>query len=104
MAALGMNFRVVPDVVFGLMVPAEEPVIHIGVFVVLLTPCIDYVITFTDIANGDAEQITATTPALMLMQLLLLPVYLWVFMGQQAAEFLEVGPFVEVFVVIIVIR
>jgi len=50
---------------------------------VLLTPCIDYVITFTELAGGDAEQITAATPALMLTQLLLLPVYLWLFMGEQ---------------------
>ena len=101
-AALGMNFVVVPVVVFGLtrFLP-REPVILIGAFIVLLTPCIDYVITFTDLAGGDAEQITAATPALMLVQLLLLPVYLWLFMGQQVAEFIEAGPFIEAFVVII---
>ncbi len=102
LAALGMNFLVVPVVVFGLTRPLpQNPVILVGVFMVLLTPCIDYVITFTDLADGDAEQITAATPALMLVQLLLLPVYLWVFMGQQVAAFIEAGPFIEAFVVII---
>ena len=102
LAALGMNFIVVPVVVFGLtrFLP-QEPVILVGVFMVLLTPCIDYVITFTELAGGDAEQITAATPALMLVQLLLLPLYLWLFMGQQVAEFIEAGPFIEAFVVII---
>ncbi|WP_049972745.1 arsenic resistance protein [Haladaptatus cibarius] len=101
-AALGMNFVVVPVVVFGLtrFLP-QKPVILVGAFMVLLTPCIDYVITFTDLAGGDAEQITAATPALMLVQLLLLPVYLWVFMGQQVAEFIEAGPFIKAFVMII---
>ena len=101
-AALGMNFVVVPVVVFGLMrVLPQQPVILVGAFMVLLTPCIDYVITFTELSGGNAEQITAATPALMLIQLLLLPLYLWLFMGQQMAEFIEAGPFIEAFVVII---
>jgi len=102
LAALGMNFLIVPVVVFGLtrFLP-REPAILVGVFMVLLTPCIDYVITFTELADGDAEQITAATPALMLVQLLLLPLYLWLFMGQRVAEFIEAGPFLEAFVVII---
>ncbi|MXR52905.1 arsenic resistance protein [Halovenus sp. WSH3] len=101
-AALGMNFLVVPVVVYGLtrLLP-EEPVLLVGAFMVLLTPCIDYVIAFTDIADGNAEQITAATPALMLVQLALLPVYLWLFMGQQVAEAIEPGPFVEAFVLLI---
>lgn len=103
-AALGMNFLIVPVVVFGLtrFLP-QEPVILVGVFMVLLTPCIDYVITFTELAGGDSEQITAATPALMLIQLALLPLYLWLFMGRQVAEFIEAGPFIEAFVVIIAI-
>ena len=103
-AALGMNFVVVPVIVFGLtQFLSQEPAILVGVFMVLLTPCIDYVITFTELGGGDSEQITAATPALMLIQLILLPLYLWLFMGQQVAEFIEAGPFIEAFVVIIAI-
>lgn len=103
-AALGMNFLVVPAVVWGLtrFLPSE-PVILVGVFMVLLTPCIDYVITFTELAGGNSEQITATTPALMLVQLLLLPLYLWLFMGTEVAAVIEAGPFVEAFLIIIVL-
>jgi ACR3 family arsenite transporter len=102
LAALGMNFLVVPVVVFVLtrFLP-QNPVILVGVFLVLLTPCIDYVISFTGLADGDSEQITAATPVLLLVQLLLLPVYLWLFMGQQVAEFIEAGPFIEAFLLII---
>lgn len=101
-AALGMNFLVVPVVVWGLtrFLP-PEPVILVGVFMVLLTPCIDYVITFAELAGGNSEQITATTPALMLTQLLLLPVYLWLFMEREVAEIVEAGPFIEAFLIII---
>lgn len=101
-AALGMNFLVVPVVVWGLtrFLP-QEPVILVGAFMVLLTPCIDYVITFTELAGGNSEQITATTPALMLVQLLLLPVYLWLFIGAEVAEVIEAGPFIEAFLIII---
>ncbi|MFD1644841.1 arsenic resistance protein [Haloarchaeobius litoreus] len=102
LAALGTNFLLVPVVAFGLtrFLP-DGSVLLVGTLMVLLTPCIDYVITFTELAGGDAEQITAATPALMLVQLLLLPAYLWLFVGPEVAEFIEAGPFVEAFVVII---
>ncbi|MFD1514430.1 arsenic resistance protein [Halomarina rubra] len=100
--ALGMNFLVVPVVVFGLTrVLPDDPVILVGVFMVLLTPCIDYVIAFTDIAGGDVGQLTAVTPLLMLVQLALLPVYLWAFMGRQIAEAVDPAPFVKAFLLLI---
>lgn len=99
---LGVNFLVVPIVVFILtrFLP-QTPAIVVGVYMVLLTPCIDYVIAFTDLADGNAEQVTAITPALLFIQFLLLPVYLWLFMGGRFAEIIEAGPFVEAFVLII---
>ncbi|SER80812.1 arsenic resistance protein [Natrinema salaciae] len=103
-AALGLNFLVVPVVVYGLTrVLPQEPVLLVGAFMVLLTPCIDYVIPFTELADGNGEQITAATPALLVVQLLLLPVYLWLFMGSRIAEIVEARPFVEAFVVLIAV-
>jgi ACR3 family arsenite transporter len=97
-AALAMNFLFVPVVVWVLTrVFPQDPVVLVGALMVLLTPCIDYVVPFTRLAGGDAEQLTATTPALMLVQLLLLPVYLWLFVGPRVAEVVEAGPFVEAF-------
>ena len=102
LAALGMNFLVIPVIVFILarFLP-QNPAILVGVFMVLLTPCIDYVISFTELAGGNSEQITAAAPVLLLVQLLLLPGYLWVFMGERVAEFIQAGPFIETFLLII---
>jgi ACR3 family arsenite efflux pump ArsB len=101
-AALGMNFLVVPVVVWTLTrALPRESVVLIGALMVLLTPCIDYVITFAELAGGDSERIVATTPALMLLQLLLLPAYLWLFMGADVAAVIEAEPFVEAFVTLI---
>ncbi|QKY19570.1 arsenic resistance protein [Halolamina sp. CBA1230] len=101
-AALGVNFLVVPIVAWLLTRPLPaEPALLVGAFLVLLTPCIDYVITFTDLAGGDAEQVTATTPALLLVQLLALPVYLWLFVGPTVATAIDPRPFVEAFLLII---
>jgi ACR3 family arsenite transporter len=89
-------------VVYGLTrALPPEPVVLVGVFMVLLTPCIDYVIAFTELADGNAEQITAVTPVLMVLQLLLLPVYLWLFMGSRIAAAVEPGPFLEAFLFLI---
>lgn len=100
--ALGMNFLVVPIIVFGLtrLLPADS-VVLVGVFMVLLTPCIDYVIAFTDLAGGDVGQLTATTPILMLVQLVLLPGFLWLFMGRQIAEIVDPALFAEAFLLLI---
>lgn len=101
-AALATNFLVVPAVAWVLTRPLpDDPVVLVGAFLVLLTPCIDYVIAFTDLAGGDAEQITAATPVLMIVQLLLLPAYLWLFMGETVAGVVRAGPFVEAFLTLI---
>lgn len=101
-AALRMNFLVVPAVVYAFtrLLP-QESVLLVGVFMVLLTPCIDYVIAFTDLADGNAEQVTAATPALLLVQFLLLPVYLWLFMGEQVTNIIDAEPFIDAFLFLI---
>lgn len=101
-AALGMNFLVVPAVAWTLtrFLP-PDPALLVGVFLVLLTPCVDYVIAFTGLAGGDAERLTATTPVLLLAQLLFLPAYLWLFVGARAASLVDAAPFVEAFALII---
>ncbi|UIP01036.1 arsenic resistance protein [Halobaculum sp. CBA1158] len=101
-AALATNFLVVPVVAWALTRPvADEPVVLVGALLVLLTPCVDYVIAFTGIADGDAEQLTATTPVLLLVQFALLPGYLWLFAGPAAAAVVEAEPFLEAFATLI---
>ena len=103
-AAVGLNFALVPVVVFGLTrFVASDTAVLVGALLVLLAPCIDYVIVFTRIAGGAHERLLAVAPLLMALQMLLLPVYLFVFVGSDLADIIEAGPFVEALVVLIVV-
>ncbi len=104
-AVLVLNFLVVPVVVWLLarLLAPQDPAILLGVYFVLLTPCIDYVIVFAGIGGGEDRLVLASTPALMLLQMLLLPFYLWLFMGAKLVAAVEVGPFLEAFLFLIVL-
>jgi arsenite transporter len=103
-ALLAANFIVVPLLVAGLIqfLPAS-PMLRLGVLMVLLTPCIDYVVTFAHLGRSDAKVLLASTPALLIVQMALLPVYLTAFLGEDAARFVQVGPFLHAFVWLIVV-
>ncbi len=77
LATLAVNFLTVPVAVwiFSRFV-SGEPAVLLGVLLVLLTPCIDYVIVFSELGGGDAGMVPAATPVLMLAQMLTLPRYL----------------------------
>ncbi|PWV84351.1 Arsenite efflux pump ArsB, ACR3 family [Prauserella marina] len=101
---LAVNFAAVPVVVFVLSrIVAHDHVLLVGVLFVLLTPCIDYVIVFCGLAGGAEERLLASAPLLMLAQMLLLPLYLWLFVGAEFVRSIELAPFVEAFVLIIAI-
>ncbi|MGW4459385.1 arsenic resistance protein [Streptomyces albidoflavus] len=103
-AVLVVNFVVVPLVVAAMftLLPDGQAV-RIGVLLVLLCPCIDYVIVFSGLAGGSSRRLLAATPLLLVAQMVLLPGFLYLFMGAELAEIVEVGPFVEAFLVLIVI-
>lgn len=103
-ALLVANYIAVPIVVWGLsqLLPQQAPIL-LGVYLVLLTPCIDYVIVFTHLGRGNAKAILLATPILFITQMILLPFYLWLFMGHQAAEVVNPVPFIESFLMIIVL-
>lgn len=98
------NFLIIPIVVWWLLLlfPQTTAVV-IGVCLVLLTPCIDYVIVFTQLGKGDEKLMLTATPILLIVQLLLLPLYLWVFLGENAAEIVQIEPFAEAFLFLIVL-
>lgn len=103
-AALVVNFAVVPLVVAAMFtfLPADQAV-RLGVLLVLLTPCVDYVIVFSGLAGGDSGRLLAATPLLLIAQLVLLPGYLLLFLGSDLADVVEPAPFIEAFVVLIAI-
>jgi ACR3 family arsenite transporter len=101
---LAVNFVAVPVVVWGLSrFLATEQALLFGVLLVLLTPCVDYVIVFTGIAGGAKERLLAAAPLLMLLQIVLLPLFLLLFAGPAAVAVIEVGPFAEAFAFLIAI-
>lgn len=91
LALLVGNFVLVPLVISGLLLLLpDDPAIRLGVLLVLLVPCTDWFISFTLLGKGDSVRAIAAAPILLLAQLILLPVYIWLFMGDLAIE-LAVG-------------
>ena len=98
------TFLAVPAVVFGLSrFVAHDDALLVGVLLVLLAPCVDYVIAFTALAGGAAERLLAAAPLLMLVQLVVLPVLLRVVAGEAAVAAVDVGPFVRALVMLILV-
>lgn len=99
-----LNFLIVPLVVAGLISVFDiaDPLLP-AVLIVLLCPCIDYVIAFTRAAGGAADRLLMLTPVLMIAQLLLLPVMLWAVTGGRLSIDLPVRPLVGALVLFIII-
>ncbi|WP_203336256.1 bile acid:sodium symporter [Nocardioides limicola] len=98
--ALVGNFVLVPLLVWGLVqfLP-DDPAIRLGVLLVLLVPCTDWFITFTHLAGGDSARAVTLTPVNLVLQLLLLPGYLWLIARSDVAGVLtpaQVAPAVLV--------
>ncbi|TCP12484.1 ACR3 family arsenite efflux pump ArsB [Crenobacter luteus] len=78
LAVLVGNFVLIPLAVWlALPTLPDEPALRLGVLLVLMVPCTDWFITFTQLGRGDGARAIAVTPLNLLLQLLLLPVYLW---------------------------
>ncbi|WP_338676445.1 bile acid:sodium symporter [Streptomyces sp. SCSIO 30461] len=103
-ATLVVNFIAVPLVVAAMFafLPADQAV-RLGVLLVLLCPCVDYVVVFTGLAGGSRRRLLASTPLLLVVQMVLLPLYLYLFMGAELADIVEIGPFLEAFLFLIAI-
>ncbi|GAA4417027.1 hypothetical protein GCM10011450_10640 [Advenella faeciporci] len=98
------NFIAMPIIAAGLIqfLPAD-PMLRLGVLFVLLTPCIDYVITFTHLGKGNARLLLAMTPVLLALQMLLLPVYLNLMLGGKVSDMVEAEPFLHAFIWLIAV-
>lgn len=103
-ALLLANFILVPLLVWAITRGlVEHPAILVGALLVLLTPCIDYVVVFTHIGKGDSRLTLSATPLLLLAQLVLLPVYLALMLGGSSQVAISITPFLEAFVLLIVL-
>lgn len=96
---MGLNFVVVPPVAWLLTRPlTAHPELVLGILLVLLAPCIDWVIVFAGLAGGDRARLTAAAPLLMLAQMVLLAPLLWLLAGRDLEVAVSPGPFVSALV------
>ena len=59
----------------------QQPALWLGLIMLMITPCTDWYLVFTQIARGNTALATALLPWNLLLQLLLLPVYLLLLAG-----------------------
>lgn len=103
-AAVSGNFLVVPLIVWGLLALAPPlPAVRLGILLVLLVPCTDWFITFSKLGGGDAHRAIAFAPVSLLLQLILLPVYLWLFFGAELAPALARREMLQAFAGLILV-
>lgn len=103
-ALVAANFVAMPAISAGLIqLLPEDPMLRLGVLFVLLTPCIDYVITFTHLGRGNARALLAMTPMLLVLQMLLLPAYLNFMLGSEVSNIVAAGPFLHAFIWLIAV-
>lgn len=103
-ALLVVNFLVVPAVVLPLSrLVADEPGLLVGTLLVLLAPCIDYVMVFTRLAGGAWSRILAASPVLMVVQALVLPLWIALATGAPGARNGGISwwPFAQAFLIMI---
>ncbi|MEB7503269.1 bile acid:sodium symporter [Arthrobacter koreensis] len=99
-----LNFVLVPVLVFALSrFVAHDAALLTGVLLVLLAPCIDYVIVFSALGGAAHGKLLAATPLLMIAQLLLLPFFLWLFTSGSVTGIIAPEPLLEALVLLILL-
>lgn len=92
--AWGANFLVIPVIGFAIATVflSNQPVFYTGLLIYFLAPCTDWFLGFTRMAKGDTALGAALIPINMLTQLLLFPVWLWLFTRHTGVVDLESLP------------
>ncbi|MEM9348813.1 MAG: arsenic resistance protein [Pseudomonadota bacterium] len=75
------NFLIVPMLAFAIasLLLSGQPLLFAGLMIYFLAPCTDWFLGFTRMAGGDTELGAALIPVNLVSQLLLLPLWLWLF-------------------------
>lgn len=81
--SLAINFLWTPLLAWGLgaLFLSDAPALWIGFIMLMVTPCTDWYLIFTEIAKGNVALSTSILPVNLILQVLLLPVYLFLFAG-----------------------
>ena len=104
LALLISNFIVIPLFVYGLiqLFDISDAPILIGLYLVLLTPCIDYVLVFNALGKGNERLMIFATPLLFICQILLLPLYFTLFLNTDIFSQIDILPFFKSFLMFII--
>lgn len=104
LALLISNFIVIPLFVYGLiqLFDISDAPILIGLYLVLLTPCIDYVLVFNALGKGNEQLMLFATPLLFICQILLLPLYFTLFLNTDIFSQIDILPFLKSFLMFII--
>ncbi|MDR2943697.1 MAG: bile acid:sodium symporter [Methanosarcinales archaeon] len=78
-----------------------EPDLQIGFLMLMVTPCTDWYLLFTDMAKGNVSLGAVQLPLNLILQLILLPVYLLVFAGSVAD--IEIQPLLKSILIVLLI-
>ena len=82
-ASLALNFVWIPMLGWLLAVfcLSGEPQLRLGFIMLLVTPCTDWYLVFTAMARGNVPLSASILPLNLVLQLILLPAYIWIFGG-----------------------
>ncbi len=82
-ASLIINFIWTPILAWGLgaLFLSNHPALWIGFIMLMVTPCTDWYLVFTGIAKGNVPMSASILPVNLILQVLLLPLYLFLFAG-----------------------
>ncbi len=78
-----LNFLWTPLLAWGLgaVFLSDHPFIWLGFILLLVTPCTDWYLIFTSMAKGNLPLSASVLPVNLILQVILLPVYLFIFAG-----------------------
>lgn len=98
-----MNFIWTPILawVLGAVFLSEHPALWLGFILLLVTPCTDWYLIFTSIAKGNLSLSTSILPVNLILQVMLLPLYLFIFSGTM--ETVDMSNIIENVVLVLLI-
>ena len=93
-----VNFVLLPTIAYVIssIFVDNNSMVFIGLIFYLVAPCTDWFLGFTKLANGDVDVNCALLPINLLSQILLLPVYLFLFTSSNAH--IEMEAFFEILI------
>mgnify|MGYP001399675487 CR=1 FL=1 len=92
------NFVLLPTIAFAIssLFVDKGSMVFVGLIFYLVAPCTDWFLGFTKLADGDVDVNLALLPINLLSQILLLPVYLFLFTNSSAQ--VEMAAFFDMFI------